>query len=74
MPAQDPVLHEEVIVKNEIGKGDPNRFLTLKLRPYVDHDALLNAVADNLAYDPNKALFGGTSWRITRIRRKTAMP
>ena len=40
-------------MKKAIDKGDPNRLLTLKLRPYVDHDALLNAVADNLAYDPN---------------------
>lgn len=35
-----------------IDAGDANRIM--KLCTDLDHDTLLNAVADNLAYDPNK--------------------
>lgn len=40
-------------MKKRFDAGDANRVLMLKPRPTVDHDTLLNAVADNLAYDPN---------------------
>lgn len=39
--------------KKMFDEGDPNRILTLKPRPTVDHCTLIKAVADNLAYDPN---------------------
>ena len=39
--------------KKMFDKGDPNRILTLNMRTSVDHDTLLSAVADNLAYNPN---------------------